>query len=260
MNVWATWAVFRFEWGRTLTVPRLAFSGALGLFPVLLLALVQSLGAHLEREGLGLLTLFVLIPQVLCMMGLLLWATPVIHSELEGRTWAYLALRPAGKGSVLLGKYLAAVAWTALVAQVSLALSMAVVRPEVDAMRVWGVLGGLTIFACLAYGAIYVLLGVIFLRRAMVAAVVYTLISEFALTWVPATIRQLTVQYHLRCLAAKWMGYSELPRHVRIDKELIFSSASTFQHLAILAAFTAVLLAAAMVILRRRELVRASDV
>ncbi len=39
---------------------------------------------------------------------------PLVHAELEGRTWIYLAVRPRGRVSVLLGKYLTAVAWTTL--------------------------------------------------------------------------------------------------------------------------------------------------
>ena len=52
------------------------------------------------------LILFGLIPEVITLFGLLLWVTPVVQAELEGRTWIYLAVRPRGRVSMLLGKYL----------------------------------------------------------------------------------------------------------------------------------------------------------
>ena len=260
MNLWATWTVFRFECVRTLTLPRLVFSAALMLFPVAMVILIQYQGGHLERDSRAAIALFILIPQVLCLMGLLLWATPVIHTELEGRTWAYLAYRPAGKGSVLVGKYLNAAVWTALTALLSLSVSMAIVRPEVEALRVGGVIAALTLLACFSYGALYVFLGVVFLRRAMVAAVAYTFLSEVALSWIPATVHHFTVQYHLRCLGMKWMGWTSLTGQAEFDERLLFSAAPAWQHLLILLVFTAVLLGAAVLILRRRELLRAVEI
>jgi len=260
INLWTTWTVYRFECARTRTVSRLVFGVALALFPVAMVALIQYQGGHLEIEGRAAATLFILVAQVVCLMGLLLWATPVVHSELESKTWIYLAVRPGGKGSVLLGKYLAAARWTALTALVGLTLSMPIVRPQADALRLWGVLAALVVLACLAYGALYVLLGVIFLRRAMVAAVAYTFFSEFVLTWLPATIHQFTVQYHLRCLGVKWMGWTSLPGQIRLDESLLFSTAPAWQHLLSLLGFAAALLVVAVQILRRRELVKADEV
>jgi ABC-type transport system involved in multi-copper enzyme maturation permease subunit len=260
MDLRAAWTVFRFEWTRTLTVPRLAFGAVLALFPVALLALIQYQGGRLEVAYGAPIALFVLIPQVVCLMGLLLWATPVIHSELEGRTWTYLAIRPAGKGAILAGKYLTATTWTTLVALVSLTACMPVIWPDTEPLRVFAVVAALTVLASLAYGALYVLMGVIFLRRAMVAAVAYTVMSEFVVSWVPATIHHFTMQYHLRCLGAEWLGWpDDLPHDFPIDRELLFGSLSTELHLLILLSLTAALFTAAVFVLRHRELVRADE-
>jgi ABC-type transport system involved in multi-copper enzyme maturation permease subunit len=255
----AAWTVFRFEFGRSLTLPRLIGSCLLVLFPVALVALMQYQGARFERDQRQALVLFLLIPQVLTMMGLLLWATPIILAELESRTWTYLAVRPVGKGAVLLGKYITATAWTALVDLVSLTLSMAVIGWGDDSLRIWCSLAALIPLACLAYGALYVLLGVVFLRRAMVAAVAYTFVSDFVLTWLPATIHQFTVQYHLRCLGAKWMNWTGLPARVGLPEELVFSTAPAWQHLAVLLGGTIGVLVIAVLVLRRRELIRANE-
>ncbi len=102
--------------------------------------MIQYQGGHLERSYSSFIALFVLVIDLLCLMGLLLWATPVIHSELEGGTWSYLAMRPGERGPILLGKYLAAVTWTALCAWISLTICVAIIRPEAGAFRVWGTL------------------------------------------------------------------------------------------------------------------------
>ncbi len=45
------------------------------------------------------LILFGLIPEVITLFGLLLWVTPVVQAELEGRTWIYLAVRRAAESA-----------------------------------------------------------------------------------------------------------------------------------------------------------------
>lgn len=256
MNFSAALAVFRFEFNRTLTPIRAVFWIALACFPPAIVGLIRyHAGSTLDPLAVPFI-LFVLIPEVVCLMGLLLWATPAIHSELEGRTWSYLAVRSGGKGAVLLGKYFTAVAWTALAAWLALTLSV-LIAPRVEhALRLWGVIATLIVLSCLAYGALYVLLGVLFLRRAMVVAVGYTFISEFVVGFVPAIINQLTVQYHLRCLMAEWLQWDVLPPGM---EELFFGTASASQHVLILLGATAFLLTAAVLILRRRELVTADE-
>ena len=119
-------SVFAFEYRRSLTYGRLATWLILVLVPVILmgavkLATTQIEGGEFSRRNpeaqefiattLFYFFSYILIPQVACMLGLLLWATPSIHSELEGNTWIYLTMRPNGKQAVLFGKYLVAVFW-----------------------------------------------------------------------------------------------------------------------------------------------------
>jgi ABC-type transport system involved in multi-copper enzyme maturation permease subunit len=252
MNLKATWAVFQFESGRTLALRRLAVSALLALFPIGMVTLMQAQGGKLYVPHRAAITLYVLVTEVVCLMGLLVWATPAILAELEGRTWSYLAVRPAGKGSVLLGKYLAAVAWTALTALATLSVCIFIVRPEEDTLRIWGVLAALTLFSCLIYGALFLLLGVVFLRRGMVVAVAYTVFLEVVVALIPAMINQLSVQYYLRNVGMKWL---DLEERLTVNLPMHFSDAPPWQHLLILAGFTAALLTAAVLVLRRRELV-----
>lgn len=258
IRAWAVWSVFEFEFRRTLTWQRLVFMAALAAFPVAMVSLIQYNGAHLERDGHAEIALFILIPEVTCLMGLLLWATPAIHWELEGRTWTYLAVRPGGRDSILIGKYLAAVAWTILCGWLSLAACFCVLSRDMDVSYMIVPLAGLVVIACVAYGALYILLSVLALQRAMVAAVAYTAVMELAIVWLPAMINYFSGQYHLRCLLVKWI-YQPVPRRSQYFDALLLSSAPAWQHALLLLAAAAVLLMAAVLILRRRQLVIARD-
>jgi ABC-type transport system involved in multi-copper enzyme maturation permease subunit len=257
MRLWAIWSVFEFEFRRTLTWHRLLFVAALALFPAGMISLIQYQGGHLGTANRAAVLLFVLITEVLCLMGMLLWATPAIHGELESKTWPYLAVRPCGRGSILAGKYLAAVAWTTVCAWVSLAGCLGVLHGDVEVSPLVVPLGTLALLSCLVYGAMFILLSVLFLQRAMVAAVAYTALMEVVVAWLPAMINHFSVQYHLRCLLAKWLGWSPSSEG-RLDR-LFLSSSPASRHLLVLLGAAGILLVAATWILRHRELVRPDE-
>ena len=102
-----------------------------------------------------------------------------------------------------------------------------------------------------------------FLRRAIVAAVAYTLIVEVISTLIPATIQQFTVQYHLRCLLVKWLSWDELLQAMSAEGRLfydpMFMEAPAWRHVAVLLGFIAVLVTAATIILGRRELAKLNE-
>ncbi len=201
--------------------------------------------------------LFGLIPELITLFGLLLWITPVVQSELEGRTWIYLAVRPRGRVSVLLGKYLTGITWTALAGWTSVTICILIARPD-DAWRLWFSLVGIVAFACLGYGALYGLIGVLLQRRAMVIAVAYTLIFEFLISIVPAVINQFTVQYRLRNLLVQFMGWRELLSDEA--GELLLGDQPAWLHILILCCFTVTLLAIAAQVIQRKEYATADEV
>jgi ABC-type transport system involved in multi-copper enzyme maturation permease subunit len=259
-------AVFRFEWQRSMSLARLAWWFVMAAFPAVLTGVLVWRGVVMEDPTLEIdprwtLVLYALVPNVVCYMGLLLWVTPVVHAELQGRSWSYLAVRPGGKLAILVGKYCAAVTWTALAAWAGLVASVVVARPS-HAGRMLLVLAALTLLSCVAYGALYALLGVLFRRRAMVVAVAYTLIFEFIVTYVPAVINQLTVQYRLRCLLIGWMNWED-QQHQLVGGPLpaaLFGTAPWWHHVSIVLLTAMGLLAIAAVVLRRSELVTPDEV
>jgi ABC-type transport system involved in multi-copper enzyme maturation permease subunit len=251
--------VLRFELLRTLTVSRITGWFVLVLFPVFIVSVITYYTAdyqdHADVRPWG-MVMFGLIPEVICLLGLLLWATPIVHTELEGRTWIYLAVRPRGRINVLLGKYLAAVLWTASAAWTSAILCVLIARPEM-ALRLLWCLSALVGFSCLAYGALYCLIGAFFHRRAMVIAVAYTLVFEFLVSLIPAMINKFTVQYRLRCLLVNWMEWST--ERFPEGFELLLGDEPSWLHVLILIGIIVGLLVAGTQVIQHREYATAEE-
>jgi ABC-type transport system involved in multi-copper enzyme maturation permease subunit len=199
---------------------------------------------------------FGLIPEVITLFGLLLWVPALVHAELEGRTWIYLAVRPRGRVSVLLGKYLTAITWTALAGWISTTICVLVARPD-NALRLWGTMVALVAFSCVSYGAIYSLIGVWLHRRAMVIAVAYTLIFEFLVSLIPAVINKFTVQYRLRNLLFTWMDWWDL---VPTQATNVFlGTEPAWLHVLILCGIVVGILIIAVQLIQRKEYATIAD-
>jgi ABC-type transport system involved in multi-copper enzyme maturation permease subunit len=245
--------VMWFELRRSLTFGRVAMWLMLIAFPVAIIAVLTSLvkresvAPDIVIQTLG-FTVYFLVPEVTCLLGLLLWATPAISTETEGQTWIFLVLRQSGRRMVLLGKYLTAVVWTFSAALVAIVCCMIVIGNEAG-FRMWWVMATLALLSCIAHAALYILIGVIFYRRTMAAAVLYTVIVEYGVSFVPALINKFTINYRLRGLLANWMGWDD----VRSEAENVFGSEPSWTHLLVLAAITLTLLGVAMYRVERTE-------
>ena len=191
-----------------------------------------------------------LIPGVITLLGLLLWVTPLVQAELEGRTWGYLAVHPRGRASLLLGKYLTAIAWTALAGWTSLTICIFIAQP-IHAFRLWGSLVLMVGFACVGYGAVYSLIAVLAQRRAMVIAVAYTLILEFLVSFIPAVINQFTVLFRLRNLFVLLMGWR--PLFAGAASDVLLNDQPAWLHILILSVYVLTLLAVAMQVIQHKE-------
>jgi ABC-type transport system involved in multi-copper enzyme maturation permease subunit len=244
-------AVFLFEWKRALTLPRMAWWGVLAAFPVFIIGMVRIIaGTGLPREfWAG--CLFALVPMLVAMLGSLLWTTPAISAELERRSWMYLTVRPHGGTAVLLGKYLAAVTWVIPPALAGLSIAVPLAATG-DGWRLWWTMARLVCLACPAYAAVYLLLGTLMPRRGMVLGVAYTLIFEFIISFVPAVINRITVQYRLRALLEVWCDLPFFWGRPSTGPAMN-SDAQTWQHVAILMLIAPVLLALSIAILRWSE-------
>lgn len=202
--------VAKYEWERSLSWSRLLGLLLLIAFPVALIATVKTIADVNSRAtddakfAIFSIVVFVLIPQITTMLSLLLWATPAVNSELEGQTWIYALIRPNGRIILVLGKYLVAVCWAIIGGTISISLLIPILNLE-RGWDLWWTTWRLLILGSIAYSALYIMIGTFFQRRSMVVAFVYTVVIEGLLSFIPATINQLTVSYRLRSLFLQWI-------------------------------------------------------
>ncbi len=256
-------AVFLHELRRSLTAGRIAWWFVMAVFPVFITALIRSVanfdtGIRTgERDGFWSLLLYVLVPCVCSALSVLLTAGPAVATELEQRSWVYLATRPNGIFWLLLGKYLVAVTWGVTAAWTGLTGSILLTNAE-SPFHIWRALMALCFLSCLSYSAVFLLIGAIFPKRAMVFSVMYTGFVEIVLGFIPALINRLTVQYRLRSLLVQWA-----PTSARIEDmpafDYVFGEASSLMHCLWLFMLTGLFLIAALIVAHRKEFTSASE-
>ena len=94
--------VMRFELSRSMTKGRILIWCGLVGFPVVLFFLLSRIVHETRVETWG-SVLHYLVTEIVVLLSLLLWATPVVSTEIEGQTWIYLATRRSGRSMVLFG-------------------------------------------------------------------------------------------------------------------------------------------------------------
>jgi ABC-type transport system involved in multi-copper enzyme maturation permease subunit len=248
--------VLRYESSRSLTPVRIAAWISLALFPVGIILAVRMLTSRIEVRDMEdvwyvlLALVFVLQIEIVTVLSMLLWATPVVHAELEGQTWVYSVVRPHARWMVLWGKYLASFLWTSSCTVMSVSL----IAPWLDTpnpVRTWLICVSLCILSAMAHGALFIAIGTFFQKRAMVVAFAFAAVVEGVLAWIPALINRFTISYRLRSiLVNSLLSDEELPRP--LDEILVSPDASSV-HLAILVLFTVTLLLAASIRIYRTQ-------
>jgi hypothetical protein len=244
-------AVARFQLARLLTPPRLAMAALGVVFPTaILLAAMKASGRTLPFNY-GAPLLYALVPETVCMLGLLVTMCPAVADELERGTWVHVAVRPGGRRSLLLGTYLAAVAWTGTVALSALFLALA--SGAIDGG--WDVLWpfvGLIGLSCVGRAALFALPAVIIPKKALVAGVGVALIVEYLAGFIPAVVNQLTVALRLRTLLVRWMGWRHKLYSIP-EMQLLIDTNPPWMQVAAVFLLAAVFLAVAIAILEWRQ-------
>jgi ABC-2 type transport system permease protein len=132
------------------------------------------------------------------------YGTALIADEVEDKTITYLFTRPVPRGAVLIGKYLAYLACTALLVLPSVVLVFFLIVPLGG-----GSIGasfpalltdlGMLIAGLIAYGAVFAWVGAR-LKRPLVLGLVFAFGWEPAVLLFPGYLKQLTVAYYLQAL------------------------------------------------------------
>lgn len=248
MSGHAAWAVARFQLARLLAPQRLALALAGAAFPAAVMLAVRRVGPPLDRNLVVALT-YAMVPEAICMLGLLLTMCPVVADELERGTWPHVAVRPGGRRALLVGTWMAAVAWTSTVAVLAAVATLAVSGVERPVGLAW-MFAGLILLSCMGRAALFALPAVLVPKRALVAGVAVAVVVEYLAGFLPAVVNQVTVGLRLRSLLVSWM---EWRRELPVEMTLIIDNASPWLHVVVVLALTTALLAAAAAILERRQ-------
>ena len=226
-------------------------------FPPAMIAVIGLSGRSIPLKDLLIVTLVAIVS----LLAQLLWATSNVYSELEGKSWIFLASRPRGRISLFLGKYFSAVAFSFAVCLIAISLSLGIrtylMSTMVNPIGAWLGMCGTFLLACMTYSAVFSLIGTLFQKRAMVFGAAYIILSEFILANVPAIISKFTARYHLQAIAAEWIGWLHpLPEEAFIE---IFGETTLTFHLSCLLCAIALLLTLGSFIVTARQYITAEE-
>lgn len=251
-------AVFEFELRRTMTGTRMFWMVALALLPPLLAFVARTTARSAPPVDVASVITFVLCPCAATIMSVFLNATPAVASELEGRSWVYLSVRPYGPTAVLIGKYMVAICWAIPVGLISASLCCVALLGTGGIKLIPGQCGLVTL-SCVSYAGLYLLLGVIIPKRAMVFGLAYTVVVEIALASIPAVINTFTIQYRLRCLLVDWAHIKRPERNFDQAFQVYFVDVPAKEHVMMILLMTFFFLVASAILLRYREFTSAME-
>ena len=243
----ATRAVTGFQLNLLMTKPRLAMGLVGALFPAaVMFAVIRT--APIDRN-MTVVMMYALIPEALCVLGLLVTMCPVVADELERGTWIHVTVRPGGRQSLLLGTFTAAVLWTGGISLVALMLTLLIAQPTqpIGLVVMFTALIGIS---CVGRAALFALPAVILPKRALIASVGVALLVEYFAGLLPAVVNQVTVSLRLRTLLVEWMDWQkDLP----IEMTLFVDDYSAPVQIVAVCILIFTLLTTARFILNRRQ-------
>jgi len=201
-------AVARFAAGQTVWNRRVLLTLLLFLVPVLTVVVVRAFGHDLERQQVatlyGWVTVIVALAVIVPLTAMLYFSSLVSQEALEG-TLVYLFTRRLNRPGVMAAKFVGAavpLALMALLAQGLLFLAAAAgeggMRTASGVPELWAC-AAVVALAMVVFGALFAALGVL-VRRPLAAGIGYVFVCEWMLANRQLKIRQLSVNYYLRCI------------------------------------------------------------
>jgi ABC-2 type transport system permease protein len=229
--------------------------GFLGL-PALLILMILGLGEKIpERDVVLTILIYALYPQSLVILATLLYGSGLLSAEIEARTLVYLLSRPLPRWKILVVKYAATVCILVALTLASLMLCASLAGFP-GGLRTLIALSTSVVLACVAYTAIFALIGLLAPRRAVPVGLIYAGVLEIALSFVPAFVNQLSVSHYLRSLAYSMWRPEHLPAEAKrfLEQALSFvGDTGPWASVLALLAFPAVALALSAALLELRE-------
>jgi ABC-type transport system involved in multi-copper enzyme maturation permease subunit len=260
--------VFDLSLAQMLWSRRSVFLGLLVGGPVMIAAIVRVLWTLLPDSTLringaavggaaifGIMIWLLYVRFIVPVLGVF-YGTALIADEVDDKTITYLFTRPIPRGAILLGKYLAYLACTALLILPSVVLVYFLVVPLGDGGigRAFPLLLadlGMVAAGLAAYGAVFAAVGAR-LKRPLVIGLVFAFGWEPGVLLFPGYLKRLTVAYYLQALVPHAMPEdSSIAVLLQVFREVPGVGLS----LIALAVITAGLLAVAMRAVASREYV-----
>ena len=198
------------------------------LLPAALAVLVRCTARDAPSIVLEFLFVFMFIPQALLPLAALIYASGIIHDELEEQTFTYLLIRPIPKWAIYLVKLLATATVAIILTAIFTALAYAAIYLGADPN------GHDILLRCLAACCIHslavltycCLFGLIslFTARILIVGIIYIAVVEGLFANLDFGIRLLTVIYYTRLIA-----YHTMPFMVRTPYGTQDFAAETWQ-------------------------------
>ncbi len=268
-------ATCMFELRRSFTFQRISVSVVLALFPPVMLGLM-TFGATVAEQassGQSISTLadfasflIIFLVALVLLLSLLLWATPTVYSELEGKSWSFIASRPGGRVSMFLGKFLASVLVGFAIAAFAISTCVAIAQFSFGMVRpieTWFEMMGIYLLASLVYGALFSLIGTLFAKRAMVVAAAFLFGFDIVVASIPgALINKFTVRYHLQEIGIEWLGWflpASGPNGLEEYRFIYGEQWPVWIHIAIIAALTLACLGTGCYVIKNREYITGDE-
>lgn len=257
--------VFELSFGEMLWSRRTIFMALVVGGPVLLAVIfrvVESLGLPALRVNgarvggahiFGVMIWMLYVRFIVPVLGLF-YGTSLMADEVEDKTITYLFTRPIPRGAVLLGKYLAYLASTALVVLPSVMLTYFLTVPFSQVPSTFRSLVldlGILALGLAVYGAVFAFVGAR-MKRPLVGGLIFAFGWEPLALALPGYLRQFTVARHLQALVPHAMPSDGA---LSLLQGFFRDTPSLPGALAWLAALTAVFLWLAMRTVTRREYV-----
>ena len=263
-------ATCMFELRRSMSAQRISVSIGMALFPPAMLSLL-IFGAKVSSADGGAQMidsaqfLAVFLTALVLLLSLLLWATPNVYSELEGKSWLFVASRPAGRTLIFLGKFMASVVVSLAICFTAITLCVLVIRSTnetINPIRLWLSMNVVYFLATLIYAAVFSLIGVVFVKRAMVVGAGFLIGFDVFLATLPgALINRFTVRHHLQEIGIATMGWF-FPANAGSEQDyrnIYGQEWATWIHVAIVLSVTLLLLIIGTKVISSREYVTADQ-
>ena len=127
-------------------------------------------------------------------------------------------------------------------------------------LRIWMTMAKLSVLSSCSYAALFLMIGAMFPKRAMVFSVAYIALVEVVLSLIPAVINRITIQYRLRSLMMAWadpFGRDQMQDNMFF--KYVFADGGNWEQIIWLVGLTVLFLSTALLVAQRSEFTSAAE-